>query len=82
MNDLESNIELLENLALKAVQKIQQADAKVRESNNRILGIVALFENAGLTEPAPAQENELNSESAPTGGLLDYALREAEGANE
>ena len=82
MNELDSNLDKLENLALRAVQKIQQTDAKEREANNRILGIVALFENAGLADPAPAQENELNSESAPTGGLLEYNLKEAEGANE
>lgn len=71
MATLEHNISKLEHIALKLVQKVQQAESEKAELNERLAGIVSLFENAGLTDAAPA-ENELNSLDNPSGGLLDF----------
>lgn len=71
MDTLENNISKLEHIALKVVQKVQQIEGERQNLNERIGGIVALFENSGIAEANP--ENELNSFSdTPTGGLLEY----------
>lgn len=70
MANLEHNISKLEHHALKVVQRIQQSESEKAEINQRLAGIVSLFENAGLTDAAP--ENDLNSLDTPSGGLLDF----------